>query len=68
MFSKLAKHRQFEYTPRLFNPEEKQPENSGLRFQHLRNRRKTRSFIWLVLMLAFIVYLMIVLSKVAHYF
>lgn len=65
MFNKLAKHRKFDYTPHYYDPEkERKAGRPQIKFRHLRHKRKTRSFIWLLAILVFVVYIIIALSKI----
>lgn len=68
MFTKLTKHRQFEYTPRRYNPDKEKKERPQIQFQNLRSRQKGRSFVWLLIMVAFIVFLLFALSRISNYF
>lgn len=65
MFGKLAKHRQFEYTPRYYDPkkEEQDKERPHFNFRRMHRKTKNRSYIWLLGMLAIIIYLLIIFSK-----
>jgi len=67
MFGKLAKHRDFEYTPRYYDPKKEEQEKGrpNINFRRMRHKTKTRPYIWLIAMLAFIIYLLIILSKYA---
>jgi len=68
MFSKLAKHRKFEYIPRKYDPNKEDREKPKFDFHQFRNRRKTRPFIWLLALFVLVIYLIIALSKIAHHF
>lgn len=68
MFSRLSKHRKFEYTPRIYNPSRDDKGKPKIDFQSLRHRRKTKPFIWLLFLFLFVVYLIIALSKIAYNF
>lgn len=68
MFTKLAKHRKFEYTPRIYNPKKDEQNRPKIEFRSLRYRRKPRSFIWLLALIFFVVYFIILLSKFAYNF
>lgn len=68
MFMKLAKHRKFDYTPRIYDPKKKDQTHPRIEFRSMRRYRKSRSFIWLIILLLFMVYLIILLSKVAQNF
>jgi len=63
MFTKLAKHRKFDYTPRIYNPEKDERARPRIEFRRMHSRRKSRSFIWLLFLLFFVVYLIILLSR-----
>ncbi|HFE64667.1 hypothetical protein B1H10_04895 [candidate division KSB1 bacterium 4484_188] len=66
MFHKLPKHRKFDYTPLFYDPEKEEREgHPRIQFRHLRHKRKTRPYIWLIALLAFVIYLLIMLSKIA---
>ncbi|MFZ0391019.1 MAG: hypothetical protein WAN36_11230 [Calditrichia bacterium] len=70
MFTKLSRHRAFEYTPRRYDPDKERREGKRpqIQFRQMRHRRKTRPYIWLILMLAFILYIMVMLTKVVQHF
>jgi hypothetical protein len=67
MFGKLAKHRDFQYTPRYYDPKKEEQEKGrpNISFRRMRRKTKTRPYIWLIAMLAFIIYLLFILSKYA---
>ena len=66
MFGKLPKHRKFDYTPHYYDPEKEERETGRKRiqFSHLRNRRQTKPYIWLIALAGFVIYLLVTLSKV----
>jgi hypothetical protein len=66
MFDKLAKHRQFDYTPRYYDPkkEEQEKGRSNINFRRMHRRTKTRPYIWLIALFAFVIYLLFLLSKI----
>lgn len=68
MFTKIAKHRKFEYTPHYYNPDEerKSSDRPQINFRRMRSRQKTRPFIWMIILLGFVVYLLIALSRIAQ--
>ena len=66
MFFKLAKHRKFDYTPRIYDPDKVDRGKPRIQFRHLRYRRKTRPFIWLLFLLFFVIYLLVALSKIVQ--
>ncbi len=68
MFGRLAKHRRFEYTPVYYDPEKEEKERGRPRIHFRRMHRKARAkpFIWLLAMLIFVVYLIIILGKIAY--
>lgn len=68
MFMKLAKHRKFEYTPRIYNPKKDDQNRPKIDFQSLKHRRRNKSFIWLLALLFLVVYLIITLSKISNNF
>ncbi len=70
MFMKLSKHRTFDYTPRRYDPkkEEKESGRKPIRFQHLRSQRKSKSYIWLIFLLGFVMYIIYMLSKISLHF
>jgi hypothetical protein len=63
MFTKLAKHRKFDYTPRVYNPKKNEGARPRIEFSRMHSKKKSRSFIWLIFLLLFVVYLIILLSK-----
>lgn len=67
MFMKLAKHKTFEYIPRIYDPRKDESQKTRIRFRSLRqHRRKSYAFIWMLALLFFVVYLIILLSKIAN--
>jgi len=68
MLTKLSKHRDFEYTPLYYKPEKDKEEQirKRLGIRRLRRRSKTRSLIWMVALLGFLVYILYLLSKIAQ--
>ncbi len=68
MFTKLAKHRKFDYTPRVYNPNKETGSRQRIHFTQLRTRKKSHSFIWMLILAGFIVYLLFMLSNVANNF
>jgi len=69
MFFKLTKHRKFDYTPRIYSSQKKDGDKPSIDFRSLHHRhKKSRSFIWLLFLLFFVVYMIILLSKIAHNF
>jgi uncharacterized membrane protein (DUF485 family) len=68
MFMKLTKHRNFEYTPRKYDPNKEDRKKPKFDFQQFRHRKKPKPFIWLLALFIFVVYLIIALSKIAHNF
>ncbi len=68
MFTKLSKHRKFDYTPLFYDPAKEEREHPRIHFRRLRSRRKSYSLIWLIALLFLVIYLIIALSKIAHNF
>ncbi len=68
MLTKLSKHRKFEYTPLYYNPEKDEQENirKRLGIRRLRRRAKTRSLVWMLATLAFVLYMLYLLSQVGN--
>ncbi len=64
MFIKLAKHRKFEYTPRYYKPEGEDRIRQRIRIRRQRQRAKGRSLVWMIAMLAFVLYVMYLLSQI----
>ena len=65
MFGKLAKHHQFDYTPRFYDPTKEEKKRPRIKFHRMSHKTKTRSFIWMIAIAVFIIYIIIALSKVA---
>lgn len=63
MFIKLAKHRSFEYTPRYYDPDKEKRKHRNIRIRRRRHEVKSRGLIWMIALLAFILYLMYFLLK-----
>ena len=63
MFTKLSKHRSFEYTPRFYDPDKEQRNHPGIRIRRQRHRTKGRSLIWMIATLGFILYVLYFLLK-----
>lgn len=63
MLTKLSKHRKFDYTPRIYNPDKEEGARPRIEFRRMHGHRKSRSFIWLLFLLLFVVYIIILLSK-----
>ncbi len=69
MIFKLTKHRKFDYTPRIYDPkkeEQKEYARPRIEFRTMRRGRKSRSFIWLLFLLLFVIYMIVLLSKFAY--
>ena len=66
MLTKLSKHRKFEYTPLYYDPEKDERENirKRLGIRRLRRQAKTRSLVWMLATLAFLLYMLYLLSQV----
>jgi len=58
MFTKLAKHRSFEYKPRYYNPDEEKRKHAGIRIRRQRHHTKSKSLIWMIGLLGFILYML----------
>ncbi len=66
MFIKLAKHRSFEYKPRYYDPDKEKRKYSGIRIRRRRHQTKNKSLIWMIALLAFILYVMYFLLKLSQ--
>ncbi|HFB67454.1 MAG TPA: hypothetical protein ENJ66_00705 [Calditrichae bacterium] len=66
MLTKLSKHRDFEYTPLYYKPEKDKDEQvrKRLGIRRLRHKHKTRSLIWMLATLGFILYMLYLLSQI----
>lgn len=62
---RLPKNRKFSYEPRLYDPKKEEREGRRIKFQRKTTRAvaKQRSLIWLLLMLALVVYFVVFLSR-----
>ncbi|RMG61284.1 MAG: hypothetical protein D6715_13980 [Calditrichaeota bacterium] len=65
MFTRLAKHRSFTYEPHYYKPEKDEQERrrQRIKFRRPRHRPRRASTVGLFLLLAFIVYLLHLLSQ-----
>jgi len=64
---KLAKHKTFEYTPRFYDPKKDESKKPRIHFSQLREtNRRSRSFIWMMALFIFGVYLLYLLTKMAN--
>ncbi len=68
MLTRLSKHKNFDYTPRFYNPDKEKDKHHNIRFTRLRSRRKSYSIIWLLALMGIILFLLISLSNVSKYF
>ena len=67
MFMKLAKHKTFEYTPRFYDPKKDERKKPRIHFSRMRKTsRGSRSFIWMIALFIFGVYLLYLLTKLAN--
>jgi hypothetical protein len=67
MLTRLAKHKTFEYIPRIYDPKKDESNKTRIHFRHMRlHRRRSSSFIWMLALLVFVVSLIILLSKMAN--
>jgi hypothetical protein len=67
MFTKLATHKTFEYTPRIYDPKKDESNKTRIHFRNMRlHRRRSPSFIWILTLLVLVVSLIILLSKMAN--
>ncbi|OGB66922.1 MAG: hypothetical protein A2Y94_02460 [Caldithrix sp. RBG_13_44_9] len=67
MFTRLAKHKTFEYTPRFYDPIKDEREKTRIHFSRMRQtKRRSRSFIWMLALFIFAVYLLFLLTKMAN--
>jgi hypothetical protein len=67
MFIKLAKHKTFEYIPRFYDPIKDGRRKPRIRFSRMREtNRRSRSFIWMMALFIFGVYLLYLLTKLAN--
>ena len=67
MFIKLVKNKSFEYTPRFYDPKKDAREKRRIHFSRMRDtNRRSRSFIWMMALFIFGVYLLYLLTKLAN--
>lgn len=69
MFTKLKRHRQYQYTPRVYDPEKEKRNNRvqgrrELRFQRGGAKASPRSLIFVIAAMGLILYLIYKLSQV----
>lgn len=57
LFGKKRSHRKFRYRPRYHNPEKEQKLKRRMRIKSKTHRGKTSSFLWLMVLLGFGLYL-----------
>ncbi len=65
MLTRLAKHRSFSYEPRYYKPEKDEQERrrQRIKFRRPRHRSRRASTVGLFVLLAFVVYLLHLLSQ-----
>ena len=62
---RLPKNRKFSYEPRLYDPHKEEREGRHIKFQRKTTKAvaKQRSIVWLILMLALVIYFIVFLSR-----
>ncbi len=68
MFTKLAKHRTFQYTPRYWDPQKEEREHPRIKFRRVHNPKKSRSMFWYIIVIGFVAYLLYLLSHISGIF
>ena len=65
---RLPKNRKFSYEPRYYDPKKEEREGRRIKFvrKTTKSAAKTRSLVWLVVLVGLVIYLIYFLSRLGH--